>query len=195
MVLNLRLEYMTAYGEELYVVVDSGREKAYPMHYVGDGRWEASLKLAEASELAYRYEVRYGDTVLRKEWGGSMHRLSVDKKAASVRVLDRWYDMPTDRSFHSSMFTDGVFRREKAKKAQAVAAGYVTFRADIAVVRPSQRVVMVGDGKALGNWDVKKGVEMNDADAPVWSARIKAPKSGFAYKFVIVDSASGDAVA
>ena len=186
---------MTAYGEELHVVVDSGREKSYPMHYVGEGRWEASLKLADVAELAYRYEVRYGDSVLRKEWGGKWHRLAIDKKAAAVRVLDRWHDMPFDRSFHSSMFTDGVFRREKAKKAQPAAEGYITMRADIAVVRPSQRVVLVGDGKALGNWDVKKGVEMNDAYAPIWSARFKAPKAGFAYKFVIVDSASGEPVA
>ena len=77
MTLNLRLDYMTAYGEELHVVVDSAREKSYPMHYVGDGRWEASLKIADATSLAYRYEVRYGDTVLRKEWGNHMHRLTV----------------------------------------------------------------------------------------------------------------------
>ena len=186
---------MTAYGEELYAVVDSGREKAYPMHYVGDGRWEASLKLTAATELAYRYEVRYGDTVLRKEWGGNMRHLTLDKKAENVSVLDRWHDMPFDRSFHSSMFTDGVFRRAKAKKAQPVAAGYITFRADIAVVRPSQHVVLVGDGKVLGNWDVKKGVEMSDAQYPIWSACVKAPKAGFAYKFVIVDTASGEPVA
>ena len=195
MTLNLRLEYMTAYGEELYAVVDSGREKAYPMHYVGDGCWEASLKLTSATEVAYRYEVRYGDTVLRKEWGGKLRHMNLDKKAENVSVLDRWHDMPFDRSFHSSMFTDGVFRREKVKKAQSVAAGYITLRADIAVVRPSQHVVLVGDGKALGNWDVKKGIEMSDAQFPIWSARFKAPKAGFAYKFVIVDSASGEPVA
>ena len=195
MTLNLRLEYMTAYGEELYAVVDSGREKAYPMHYVGDGRWEASLKLTAATEVAYRYEVRYADTVLRKEWGGKLRHLTLDKKAENVSVLDRWHDMPFDRSFHSSMLTDGVFRRAKAKKAQPVAAGYITFRADIAVVRPSQHVVLVGDGKALGNWDVKKGVEMSDAQYPIWSARVKAPTAGFAYKFVIVDTASGEPVA
>ena len=195
MTLNLRLEYMTAYGEELYAVVDSGREKAFPMHYVGDGRWEASLKLTAATEVAYRYEVRYGDTVLRKEWGGKLRHLTLDKKVENVSVLDRWHDMPFDRSFHSSMFTDGVFRRAKAKKAQPVAAGYITFRADIAVVRPSQHVVLVGDGKALGNWDVKKGIEMSDAQYPIWSARVKAPKAGFAYKFVIVDTASGEPVA
>ena len=189
------MEYMTAYGEELYAVVDSGREKAYPMHYVGDGCWEASLKLTSATEVAYRYEVRYGDTVLRKEWGGKLRHMTLDKKAENVSVLDRWHDMPFDRSFHSSMFTDGVFRREKVKKAQPVAAGYITLRADIAVVRPSQHVVLVGDGKALGNWDVKKGIEMSDAQFPIWSARFKAPKAGFAYKFVIVDSASGEPVA
>ena len=194
MTLNLRLEYMTAYGEELYVVVEAPRAKAYPMHYVGDGVWEASLKVAAENKLAYSYEVRRGNGIVRKEWG-SRPSIALDKKAGTVRVLDHWHDMPSDRSFHSSMFTDGVFRRPKAKKAQPAAEGYVVFRADIATVRSSQRVVMVGDGKALGNWDVAKGVAMSDGDAPIWSARIKAPKSAFAYKFVIVDDASGDVVA
>ncbi|MBO7282779.1 MAG: 4-alpha-glucanotransferase, partial [Alistipes sp.] len=194
MILNLRLEYQTAYGEDLYVVVGAEKEKAYPMHYVCDGVWSVELKLPASAEIAYRYEVRYGEQVVRKEWGDK-HSIKVDKKAMNVRVLDRWYDMPNDRSFHSSMFTDGVFHREKPKKVQDAAEGYLSINADIAVVRTSQHVVMVGEGKALGNWDVKKGVVMTDAGFPIWNARIKAPKSAFAYKFVIVDSESGDVVA
>lgn len=194
MTLNLRLEYQTAYGEDLYVVVGTEKEKSYPMHYAGDGVWCAELKLT-ATELTYRYEVRYGEQVVRKEWGNDKHYLKVDKKTQNVRVLDRWFDMPADRSFHSSMFTDGVFHREKPKKTQDVAEGYLTINADIAVVRTNQHVVMVGEGKALGNWDVKKGVVMSDARFPLWSARIKTPKASFAYKFVIVDSTSGDVVA
>ena len=194
MTLNLRLEYQTAYGQDLYVVVGTEKEKAYPMHYVGNGVWSASLKLTSATELSYHYEVRYGDMVIRKEWGGK-HTLLIDKKATNLRVLDSWHDMPADRSFHSSMFTDGVFRRIKAKKAQGIADGYLTILADIAVVRPNQHVVLVGDGKALGNWDVSKGVVMNDAQAPIWSARIKMPKEVFAYKFVIVDSQTNEVVA
>ena len=164
------------------------------MTYIGSGIWDVALKLTAAAELSYRYEVRRGDDVVRKEWGG-MHHLVLDKGVTAVRVLDRWGDMPSDRSFHSSMFTDGVFARPKRKKAQGVADGYLTIRADIATVRSTQHVVLVGDGKALGNWDVKKGVQMNDSDAPLWTARLKAPKSAFAYKFVIVDTASGDVVA
>ena len=194
MTLNLRLEYQTAYGEDLYVVVGTDKEKAYAMRYAGEGVWCAELKLTAATELVYRYEVRYGDAVVRKEWGGK-HVLPLDKKATNVRVFDKWYNMPADRSFHSSMFTDGVFHRPKPKKAQGAQDGYLTIRADIAVVRSSQHVVLVGDCKALGNWNVEKGVVMNDAQAPVWSARVKMPKGGFAYKFVIVDSESGNVVA
>ena len=194
MILNLRLEYQTPYGQELYVVVGAEKEKSYAMQYLGDGVWGAELKLAAATELVYRYEVRYGSEVVRKEWGAK-HSLVLDKKATEVRILDKWHAMPVDRSFHSSMFVDGVFHREKAKKVQAAAAGYLTIRADVAVVRSSQSLVLVGSCKALGNWNVAKGVVMNDADVPIWSARIKAPKEGFAYKFVIVDTASGNVVA
>ena len=194
MTLNLRLEYQTAYGEDLYVVIGTEKEKSYPMHYAGDGVWCAELKLPNTTDLVYRYEVHYAENVVRREWGDK-HYLKVDKKAQNVRVLDRWHDMPADRSFHSSMFTDGVFHREKPKKSQNVADGYITINADIAVVRTNQQVVLVGEGKALGNWDVEKGVVMSNARFPIWSARIKTPKSAFAYKFVIVDTASGEAVA
>ena len=194
MTLNLRLEYQTTYGEELHVVIGAAKEKSYPMHYVGNGVWAAAIKLAATQELCYHYEVRREGIAVRREWGGK-HTIAVDKKATDVRIIDRWADMPADRSFHSSMFTDGVFARPARKRAQGVADGYLTIRADIAVVRSTESVVLVGEGKALGNWDVKKGVVMNDAQAPIWSARIKAPKSAFAYKFVIVDTASGDVVA
>ncbi|MBR5196631.1 MAG: hypothetical protein IKW42_00265, partial [Alistipes sp.] len=143
MILNLRLEYQTPYGQELYVVVGAEKEKSYAMQYLGDGVWGAELKLAAATELVYRYEVRYGSEVVRKEWGAK-HSLVLDKKATEVRILDKWHAMPVDRSFHSSMFVDGVFHREKAKKVQAAAAGYLTIRADVAVVRSSQSLVLVG---------------------------------------------------
>ena len=89
MTFNLRLEYQTAYGEDLYVVVGTEKEKAYPMHYVSEGVWSVELKLPAVAELVYRYEVRYGEQVVRKEWGDK-HLLKIDKTATKVRVLDRW---------------------------------------------------------------------------------------------------------
>ena len=121
----------------VYVVV-----VAYPMTYVGNATWSATLKLSASEELCYRYEVRYGDSVIRKEWCDK-HRLVIDKKAANIRIIDRWADMPEDRSFHSSMFTDGVFARPARKKAQAVANDTLTIRADVASVRSNQSLVLV----------------------------------------------------
>ncbi len=193
MTLKLRLQYNTHYGEELYVVLGGDREKAYAMHYAGEGWWEAAVKVA-TTELLYRYEVRREGGVVRREWGAK-HHLLLDKRCGDVRVEDRWSDMPSDRSFRSSMFTDGVFARTKTKKAQAIAPDTLTIRAEIGVVRPNQSVVLVGDGKALGNWDVKRGIKLSDGEAPVWSVRIKAPKAPFAYKFVIVDDATDEVCA
>ena len=192
MTLKLRLEYQTPYGQELCVVVGGEREKAYAMHYVGDGGWEAAIKLPATTLLEYRYEVRYEAETLRREWGPK-HTLTLDKDVDDVRIIDRWHDMPYDRSFRSSMFTDGVFARPKSRKVQGAKANTLTLRAEIAVVRPTERVVVVGDGKALGAWSVEKGVKMEALDNSVWSARIKSPKAPFAYKFVIVDDATGEA--
>ena len=64
MIFNLGLEYQTAYGEDLYVVVGAEKEKAYPMNYVCDGVWGVELKLPATAEIAYRYEVRYGERVI-----------------------------------------------------------------------------------------------------------------------------------
>lgn len=198
MTIRFSVAYRTAFGENLFVVAEQkGRHKICPMHYAGEDRWYGELTLKEAPEtLLYRYEVRCGEEIVRKEWGAP-HRLLLSDKATSVEICDRWHDMPADRPFRSSMFTDGVFARPKRKKAKAATAGGVLIRAEIPVVRSSQQVVLVGDQPSLGNWDVAKGVVMSDAEAPLWSATIKASRLNgpFQFKFVIVDSADGAVIA
>ncbi len=198
MTIRFSVAYRTAFGENLFVVAEQkGRHKICPMHYAGEDRWYGELTLKEAPEtLLYRYEVRCGEEIVRKEWG-TPHRLLLSDKATSVEICDRWHDMPADRPFRSSMFTDGVFARPKRKKAKAATAGEVLIRAEIPVVRSSQQVVLVGDQPSLGNWEVTKGVVMNDAEAPLWSATIKASRLNgpFQFKFVIVDSADGAVIA
>ncbi len=196
MTIEFRIAYRTNFGENLYVVFEgAARSKSYPMQYVGNDCWGCSVKTT-AQTIAYRYEVRCGEEVIRREWGAP-HQLTVEKGATTLHLTDRWHDMPKDRSFRSTMFTDGVFARKRAKAAKPVGAGEVLIRAEVAVVRPTQQVVLVGDQKALGAWDVKKGVVMNDAEAPLWSATVKAAKlkSPFNFKFVLVDQASGEVVA
>ena len=189
---KLRIEYRTTYGENLYVVTENGPKKGHPMHYIGGDLWECTLK-PTSEELVYHYELRNSERTLRTEWGAP-HHLTLDGKMTTLHIYDRWQQMPTDRSFYSTMFTEGVFARTKRAKQQPIAAGEVVIRAEIAQVRPDEQVILVGDAKQLGQWEVKKGIEMSDADFPVWSAHLKADKLQlpFMYKFVIVKRETGE---
>lgn len=198
MTIRFRVAYRTAFGETLFVAIGEGaRAKIYPMQYAGGDSWICEVsQVTAAKHIVYRYEVRRGEEVVRREWG-AMHRLTLPAKGEVVDLYDRWQEMPSDRSFRSSMFTEGVFARPKRKRAKTPAAGELVIRAEVPVVRSSQQVVLVGDQKVLGEWDVAKGIVMSDAEAPVWSATIKASKltGTFAFKCVIVDSASGEVIA
>lgn len=197
MTVKFRLEYATVYGEELLLVIDGARPKMEPMRYIGGNIWECTFKTAATTRtLHYHYELHRDGAPIRKEWGKG-HTLTTDKGVTAIALYDRWHDMPSDRSFRSSMFTEGVFARPKTKKATPLSADEVMIRAEIPVVRSTQQVVLVGDQKVLGNWEVKKGVVMSDSEAPVWTAHIPREKlsTPFTYKFVIVDTASGETVA
>lgn len=192
MTVKFRLEYATVYGEELLLVIDGARPKMEPMRYIGSNIWECTFKTAATTRtLHYHYELHRDGAPIRKEWGKG-HTLTTDKGVTAIALYDRWHDMPSDRSFRSSMFTEGVFARPKTKKATPLSADEVMIRAEIPVVRSTQQVVLVGDQKVLGNWEVKKGVVMSDSEAPVWTAHIPREKlsTPFTYKFVIVDTAS-----
>lgn len=198
MTIRFSVAYRTTFGENLFVVIEQNkRQQTIPMRYVGADRWHGEVTFAKAGEsLCYRYEVRRGEEIVRREWGVP-HCLTVADKGSLVEIYDHWHDMPSDRPFRSSMFTDGVFARPKRKAVKPANVGEVVIRAEIPVVRSSQQVVLVGDHHAIGAWEVTKGIVMSDAEAPVWSATIKASRlqTPFAFKFVIVDSKSGEVIA
>ncbi|MBQ6690860.1 MAG: 4-alpha-glucanotransferase [Rikenellaceae bacterium] len=193
--IKFRIDYLAPLGEELFLIVENApKAKAVAMKNI-NGAWECTIK-CDSKCIEYRFEVRREGQTVRREWGPA-HSLELNEKCSNLVVLDRWHDMPSDRSFRSSMFTEGVFGRKRAKRAAAPSTGDVEIRAEIPVVRSTQKVVLVGAGKALGNWDVAKGVVMSDAEAPTWSARVKLSKIDelIEFKFVIIDATSGAVVA
>ena len=193
--IKFRIDYLAPLGEELFLIVENApKAKAVAMKNI-NGAWECTVK-CDSKCIEYRFEVRREGQTVRREWGPA-HSLELNEKCSNMVVLDRWHDMPSDRSFRSSMFTEGVFGRKRAKRAAAPSTGDVEIRAEIPVVRSTQKVVLVGAGKALGDWDVAKSVVMSDAEAPTWSARVKLSKIDqlIEFKFVIIDATSGAVVA
>ena len=194
MTLKFRIEYFTRNNEYIALVVEGQRgQKAYPMveEY---GVWECQIKHS-APSITYHYELRQGDTTIRSEWG-EPHHIANTEACHTLHIHDHWRTMPDDRALRSTMFTDSIFARERHAVADAPHAGEVLVRADIAAVAPDCKVILVGEGEALGGWDISRGVEMNDVEFPIWSARVPKSEIGttLTFKCVIVKR-TGEVVA
>ena len=177
MKLTFRIEYMTAWGEELVLCLGG---KRYPLSYVADGLWKADLeriKLTEGAE--YHYEVVREGYLVRKEWGS--HYIPQNVAAKTLTVNDRWLDRPEDAPFYSSAFTKGIFGRGEAAAADVQG---ICIQAYAPLVRPNEVLAIAGSGKALDNWN--KVVPFDGSSFPVWSVSLEAGEP-FMYKILIAD--------
>ena len=180
------IEYRTRWGERL--VLRLGRRRL-EMQYADTGIWTAVLPKADSAEpLEYRYEVEADGTCRRREW--SMHRLQLPegKAPATLRLRDRWLDMPSDAPFHSSVFTQGIFGRkgtdEGPKAARKSRRGNIAIRTVQAQLRPDEVLAIAGSGRELGDW--QRVLPMDDAEFPAWTLPLTVTR-GFEYKFLIAD--------
>ena len=102
-----------------------------------------------------------------------------------------------DRAFGSSAFTDVIFSRRsegrKPQKAVKPSKGDIEIRVSAPGVAPTQKLCIVGDCDALGNWNPAQARELNDAAFPEWSICLPSASlpDRFEYKFIVVDRVTG----
>lgn len=120
MKLTTKIEYNTAWGEEL--VLRSGGH-SWPMAYIGPGLWSATVEDIDPDrDFEYHYELVRGGQMLRREWGSHVipaakarkagEKLSCkavsSAKAASKTVTDWWQDVPQGLPLRSGIFSKGL---------------------------------------------------------------------------------------
>ena len=193
MMLILNVKYHTYWGESIGVIFE-GADTIHPLTYTYDDNWQIEMELDKPGTIRYRYVVCRDGQAIRNEWG-EPHTLHINKSTANCRVMDSWCDMPVDNSFFSSAFTQSIYARRSPKKTvQAAKAGSILIQVKSAAIAPDEVLAISGSCKALGEWDVKKAVKMNDCRFPVWTALLDIAKTGgeFDYKFVILDAKTGE---
>ena len=193
MTLILSVKYHTYWGESIGLIFE-GSEQVHPLTYVDADNWQIELDCPQATTLKYHYVVCRNNEQIRKEWGEA-HTLHIKKEVKSCRVFDNWNDIPVDNAFFSSAFTHSIYARKSPKKTvQAAKAGSILIQVKSASIAPDEVLAISGSCKALGEWDIKKTVKMNDCLFPTWTAVLDATKMGgeFEYKFVILDAKSGE---
>ena len=190
MKLTFRIEYRTAWGEMLGATL-CGNDNQPIMLSTGDGiRWEGSAEMTDAPAgipISYRYGVYRDGQCIRRESGTMPHIFCPRKKRNCHYILDDfWKDLPQESYLYSSAFS-GDYQSANSIKTMAPADCSITFRALCPCLHHKhQQLGICGRGAALGNWDCKQTVLMEEIQANEWTVTLNAASLEFPleYKFV-----------
>lgn len=181
MKLFFSIEYRTSWGEQL--VLRLGKRRTV-LQYADGGIWTGTLdRFTQTEPTEYRYEIERDGVSVRTEWRPHTLHLPADPAVRTLRIRDRWQEMPADTPFYASAFTRGIFGRTNPgtpKKGR----GNVTLRVVLPTLRPDETLAVAGSGPELGDW--KRIVPLDDSRFPEWELTLDAAQ-GFEYKFLVAD--------
>ena len=203
MKLRFNVDYHTNWGESLLLTGSTEAlgggdlSRAVTMELAGGDRWTAEVDVPETvGDFTYSYIVRHDNGSVRREWGKPrrfVHAAGLHR----AELIDRWQDMPWDKPYYASAFTECICHRAERSAPAVPAAGMVTLSVDAPMVMADQAVAVSGEAEALGAWDPAKAVVMSDADYPTWKVNLplSALRPGSDYKFLIVSKRTSEVVA
>ncbi len=183
-----QIQYNTKWGEQVCVAFPSGQ--IHPLDTNDGNTWRGVLTLEPADfPLNYRYVIRQGGEIIRKEWMGVPRHLTMNKTFSRIILNDAWRDRPAD----SYLYTSALAANEKQ---DAVVGGGKSYdRAILLKVRcprlrsPKWKLAMSGNQSGLGNWNLKRALFLTPCGPNEWSALLDASQIEFPleYKFFAWD--------
>ena len=125
MKLLISIEYRTRWGEQLVMRIGKRR---IALQYADGGVWTGAIeRYTQSEDTEYRYEIERDGACIRSEWRPHTLRLPAREGVRTLRIRDRWQEMPSDTPFYSSAFTRGIFGRGKTGSPKK-ATGNITLR-------------------------------------------------------------------
>lgn len=198
--MNIRfsVEYRTEYGQELMLHLSeagSGGLKAaveYRMHTDDGQTWHCDIQKdwPLGTVLSYYYSVERGGTTERQEWLVVPHRLELTAGGTSYRVYDHWSDLPEDSFLYSSAVSDCLMEARLSVPPVTRFVRTVRIRVRAPQLRKGQRLCVVGQQPALGQWKMERAVPMTEHAVGEWMADIDVSRlygSQMELKFVAVE--------
>ena len=202
MKLQFRISYRTSWGEEVCVDLTSynaagkATQKIYSLTTDNGEYWIGEVKLPQtAKRISYFYVIRREGVVTRVEWDVTKRLLPLGTGERTYIFFDAWKDIPYDSYLYSSAFTDSFFQREREEEVQLeYSPTTILLRVSAPQLRGDERLVLVGNQDAFGNWNVEKGIPMHEIQPNEFIVALDPSKflSPVEYKYVSVDSATGE---
>ena len=201
MKLTFYIDYRTNWGESVYLVSCNsiGNENGHmiKMDFDGQSTWSYTLTLPDSmNEFTYCYVVKNDFSQFVRNEFGKPHCLLLTS-GIDCEIHDIWQDVPADKPFYSSAFTQGIFSREKTPAPITGNAGEILFRINAPIIKRDEVLAVSGSNEALGKWNPKMAVILNDYSFPQWFFAIKVADidAPFEYKFLILKKDTHEVVA
>ena len=197
MKLTFRIEYRTAWGESIGVMLQ-GKENNPIMLGTYDGIiWEGSIEDTDAPAgvpINYRYGVFLDGQCSRRESGTISHIFRPGKQRNCHYILnDSWKDLPEDSYLYSSAFS-GVHQLKDMHKARITGNGDITIRALCPCLHHrNQLLAICGNNDRLGNWNGERAAIMEEIQANEWIATLPYSDIQFPleFKFIAINAETG----
>lgn len=202
--LIFHIDYHTVWGESLYLFIENALagsgdpQKGLKMNPEDDRNWTLGIDVENRpTHFSYSYAViNENGEITRKEWG---HKRSIDIATESKNIVcyDQWQDLPVDKPVYSSAIVKCLNHRDKSNVKNISRPGFTTITVSAPMVGPDEVVAVSGACEALGNWNPRRSIVMNDAEFPTWSVNIENGLIPFGceFKFIILKKNTGEVVA
>ncbi len=145
----------------------------FKMSCEGSSTWTYQLtdKVVRMSgTLDYYFTLGDGQRVERKEWTTIMHRVELNNgRASTINIYNRWAEMPEDSYRYSSAFTDCINHCRPTALPQTRDALTVRLTVRAPQLEEGQSLVVVGEGLAMGQWDIRKAIHMTQHNYNEWT--------------------------
>lgn len=188
MLVKFHIYYPTKFGQEIvldFQNINGGISSEFfrttKMNY-NDGTWIAEVRTNKKSQFKYRYRISEANSVDINEAGcdrvliipGKDHTKSggqseVEKRFETEELLevrDEWRDYNDYTPFYTKAFTEVLFRRISYKKSFD---GDLTFNVYALNLSHNITVVISGNCKTLGDWEISKSKKLNYSGGGLWS--------------------------
>ncbi|NPD93105.1 4-alpha-glucanotransferase [Xylanibacter muris] len=207
MKLKFALDYGTAWGERLYVVIEyvrsdkSIKRNSLPMDTADGMRWTVETTVMESMRhpidfFRYSYHVANAEgIILRKEWRMVPRQLHFDS-SHNYFMDDSWSDKPLQHHLYTYAYTTFT-GQDKIRQSDNVVR-IPLFRKTIVLkvsapqLKSGLALAVCGSHPALGGWNPSQYVKMRYAGNTEWivSINVAGISLPFEYKYVVVDQST-----
>lgn len=200
MKLQFKLEYRTAWGEDVRVEITLKRRRGADVKQIHqlntqDGLWwsgEVVIHEKDAVTFSYSYIIARGEEVARREWCGVSRTFPYDANRVFL-LYDYWKEIPQLSHLYSSAYSHCVAQTLSQDPQITYYDRTLLFRVQAPQLVKGQQLALLGSLPQLGEWMPERAIKMTRGGTHEWCLSLNATGLNFPfeYKYVVVNEEDG----